>query len=166
MEENSEPFYGEDGSPLKKMFLRIWFGVTFLAVVVAFILGLVKAKDDAVMYLVVVNLLVSGVIGAIIVSEFFSSIECFVFIFTSSEINFIFQAWWFHKGSIKSKSLMFVLFVGVCIVFQAIVSDIYLYHNPNSSNDGHSNPAKSNSTITISSHMISSSSVNISLHEI
>ncbi|XP_046857504.1 uncharacterized protein LOC124450868 isoform X2 [Xenia sp. Carnegie-2017] len=141
MEENSEPFYGEDGSPLKKMFLRIWFGVTFLAVVVAFILGLVKAKDDAVMYLVVVNLLVSGVIGAII-------------------------AWWFHKGSIKSKSLMFVLFVGVCIVFQAIVSDIYLYHNPNSSNDGHSNPAKSNSTITISSHMISSSSVNISLHEI
>ena len=107
MDENSAPYYGES-SPIKTWLLRIWFGITFLVVLIAFILGLVKAKDDPVLYLLVVNLLVSGVIGSAI-------------------------AWWFHKGAIKTQSLVFVLFVGMCIVFQAIVSDIYLYHNPNTS---------------------------------
>lgn len=73
-------------------------------------MGLVKAKDDAVMYLLVVNLLLSGIIGATI-------------------------AWWFHKGSIRAQSLVFILFVGMCIVFQAIVSDIYLYHHSKASSD-------------------------------
>ncbi|CAB4020030.1 Hypothetical predicted protein [Paramuricea clavata] len=124
MDETTRPYYGED-SPLKTMLLRIWFGITFLAVLIAFILGLVKAKDDAVMYLLVVNLLVSGIIGAMI-------------------------AWWFHKGSIKTQSLVFVLFVGMCIVFQAIVSDVYIYHNPNSSSSNDVNPANVNNATTIS----------------
>ena len=111
---------------MKTWLLRIWFGITFLVVLIAFILGLVKAKDDPVLYLLVVNLLVSGVIGSAI-------------------------AWWFHKGAIKTQSLVFVLFVGMCIVFQAIVSDIYLYHNPNTSTSNHASPdTLNNATSTIS----------------
>ena len=45
---------------------------------------------------------------------------------------------------------MFVLFVGMCIVFQAIVSDVYLYHNPNSSSNDDVNPANDVNATTIS----------------
>ncbi|XP_028404338.1 uncharacterized protein LOC114526980 [Dendronephthya gigantea] len=123
MDDNDGPYYGGT-SPLKLWLLRIWFLITFLAVSIAFILGLVKAKDDPVLYLLVVNLLVSGIIGATI-------------------------AWWFHKDKIKSQSLCFVLFVGICIVFQAVVSDVYLYHNPNTSSNGDLNPVNVNNASSI-----------------
>lgn len=65
-------------------------------------MSFVKAADDSMMYLIAVNMLISSVIGGVI-------------------------TWWYHKGIIEGKKVVFMVFVGVCIVFQAITSDIYIY---------------------------------------
>ena len=49
----------------------------------------------------------------------------------------LFQAYWYHKGVIPADRFYFMVFVGVCIIFQAIVSDIYVWQGkPQSTIDG------------------------------
>ncbi len=38
------------------------------------------------------------------------------------------QAWWYHKGTLEASTYMFMVFVGICLMFQAIVIDIYLWN--------------------------------------
>lgn len=51
------------------------------------------------------------------------SFSCFT---VSSVIGGIIT-WWYHKGIIEAKKITFMAFVGICIIFQAIISDIYVY---------------------------------------
>jgi len=83
--------------------LRGFAGATGLIVFITLILSFVKAADDSMMYLIAVNMLISSVIGGVI-------------------------TWWYHKGIIEAKKVAFMVFVGVCIVFQAITSDIYVFN--------------------------------------
>lgn len=76
---------------------------TGIIVVITLIISFVKASEDAMNYLIVVNMLISSVIGGII-------------------------TWWYHKGIIEAKKITFMAFVGICIIFQAIISDIYVYN--------------------------------------
>ncbi|XP_078383230.1 uncharacterized protein LOC144665803 [Oculina patagonica] len=98
----SAPLYYEV-SPLTKLLLRVLAGITGLTVVITLIISFVKAADDSMMYLIAVNMLISSVIGGVI-------------------------TWWYHKGIIEAKKIAFMAFVGVCIIFQAITSDIYVYN--------------------------------------
>jgi len=100
------PLYYEV-SPFTKLMLRIFGGITALVVVIALILSFVKAGEDSMMYLVAVNMLISSVIGCVI-------------------------TWWYHKGTIEAKKVVFMVFVGVCIIFQAITSDVYVYNKKTS----------------------------------
>ncbi|XP_027036869.1 uncharacterized protein LOC113665395 [Pocillopora damicornis] len=96
------PLYYEV-SPLTKLMLRALAMSTGIIVVITLIISFVKASEDAMNYLIVVNMLISSVIGGII-------------------------TWWYHKGIIEAKKITFMAFVGICIIFQAIISDIYVYN--------------------------------------
>ncbi|XP_020623005.1 uncharacterized protein LOC110060555 [Orbicella faveolata] len=96
------PLYHEV-SPLTRLMLRAFAGATGLVVFITLILSFVKAAEDSMMYLIAVNMLISSVIGGVI-------------------------TWWYHKGTIEAKKIAFMVFVGVCIVFQAIISDVYVYN--------------------------------------
>lgn len=101
-EGSSAPLYYEV-SPFTKLVLRIIAGITGLIIVITIVLSFVKAGEDSMMYLVAVNMLISSVIGGVI-------------------------TWWYHRGIIEAKKVAFMIFVGVCITFQAITSDIYVYN--------------------------------------
>lgn len=98
----SDPLYHEV-SPLTRLMLRAFAGATGLIVFITLILSFVKAADDSMMYLIAMNMLISSVIGGVI-------------------------TWWYHKGIIEAKKIAFMVFVGICIVFQAIISDVYVYN--------------------------------------
>lgn len=95
------PLYHEV-SPLTKLMLRALAIVTAVIVLITLILSFVKASQDSMNYLIVVNMLISSIIGGII-------------------------TWWYHKGIIEAKKIAFMAFVGICIIFQAIISDVYVY---------------------------------------
>ncbi|KAJ7369753.1 hypothetical protein OS493_036645 [Desmophyllum pertusum] len=99
--ENAPLYY--EVSPFTKLMLRALAGITGLIVLITLIMSFVKAADDSMMYLIAVNMLISSVIGGVI-------------------------TWWYHKGIIEAKKVAFMAFVGVCIIFQAITSDIYVYN--------------------------------------
>ncbi|XP_031565471.1 uncharacterized protein LOC116300695 [Actinia tenebrosa] len=107
---SSAPLYYEV-SPEVTLALRIYGGITAFLVLLALIFCLVKGADDSVMYLLAVNMLMSSFIGAVI-------------------------AWWYHKGIIEANKIAFIVFVGLCIIFQAIMSDIYVYRRPTSTGGG------------------------------
>ncbi|CAH3018193.1 unnamed protein product [Porites evermanni] len=100
--DGSAPLYHEV-SPFTKLMLRILAASAGLVVLITVIISFVKAADDSMMYLIAVNMLISSVIGGVI-------------------------AWWYHKGIIEAKKVAFMAFVGVCIIFQAIISDVYVYN--------------------------------------
>jgi len=52
----------------------------------------------------------------------------FLIVFAVSSVIGGVITWWYHKGIIEAKKVAFMVFVGVCIVFQAITSDIYVFN--------------------------------------
>ncbi|XP_032225514.1 uncharacterized protein LOC116608364 [Nematostella vectensis] len=102
-----DPIY-YDVHPRTVLALRIYAGVVAFLVFLALIFCFVKGANDSVMYLLACNMIMSSLIGIII-------------------------AWWYHKGVIEPDKILFMVFVGVCIIFQAITSDIFVYRRPSTS---------------------------------
>ncbi|KXJ27713.1 uncharacterized protein LOC110234365 [Exaiptasia diaphana] len=101
---SSSPLYHEV-DPRITLGLRIYAVLTAFLVFLTLIFCFVKGAEDSNMYLLAVNMILSSLIGAVL-------------------------AWWYRKGIIEADKKSFLVLLGICIIFQAIISDIYVYHKP------------------------------------
>ncbi|XP_065062865.1 uncharacterized protein LOC135689543 [Rhopilema esculentum] len=102
MPDDIEPLFYEV-SKKKVLFARIFTAITAIIVILAIVFCLVKGSKKHTLYLCMINILLSSIIAG-------------------------FLAWWYHNGVLQASAYYFMIFVGVCVIFQAIAIDIFVWN--------------------------------------
>ncbi|XP_077998989.1 uncharacterized protein LOC144451942 [Glandiceps talaboti] len=94
----------------KQLFaVKVYGGLTAVMVVIAMIFCLARGAEHTRLYLLLVNLIISSIVGLAV-------------------------AWWYKKEDLSTDKIWFLALVASVIVFQCITTDIYVWnhHSPNS----------------------------------
>jgi len=102
MSEEINPLFHEI-SRKKVIFARVFTAITAILVILAIIFCFIQASKNRSLYLCVVNIILSSIVTTVL-------------------------AWWYHNGVLQANTYYFLIFVGVCLIFQSIVIDIFVWH--------------------------------------
>lgn len=90
-------------SPTIILCMRVYNVVCLIMVLVAFVLCLIKGQEHNRDYLLACNLVFSGLISIVI-------------------------NWWYRKAALAADKYWYIFLVSTVIIFQAITTDIYVFH--------------------------------------
>lgn len=83
---------------------KVYGAITIVMVCIAVIFCIAKGTSNHHLYLLLVNLIISTLVGAAVV-------------------------WWYRRGDLAADKLWFIFLVATVIIFQCITADIYVWNH-------------------------------------